>query len=241
MSKLMFGVALLSLGLALPVLAQQKADPNLDKFPAGPEKALIADACTACHSLARVAFGSYDAAGWRNAVAMMMNAGAALTPDDAEKVTNYLIKSFPEKPLPPFKMAVSPNSPCKLVPPAVQAATNGSGATICLYPAYLESLPGGISYTVLDQVEQGPADDFGPVRVPQGRVFLMGDNRDDSLDSRFSAAQGGIGMVPVDDLIGRAFVTFWSTDGSASYWKPWTWFSALRASRIGNGYTGEAD
>jgi signal peptidase I len=68
-------------------------------------------------------------------------------------------------------------------------------------------------------------------------VFLMGDNRDDSLDSRFPAAVGGIGMVPVDQLIGRATATFWSTDGSASYWKPWTWFSALRASRIGNGYT----
>jgi signal peptidase I len=43
-------------------------------------------------------------------------------------------------------------------------------------------------------------------------------------------------MVPVDHLIGRAMVTFWSTDGSASYWKPWTWFTALRAGRIGNGY-----
>ena len=58
MSKLLLGVAALSLALALPVFAQQKPDPNLDKFPAGPEKALIAEACTACHSLARVAFGN---------------------------------------------------------------------------------------------------------------------------------------------------------------------------------------
>ena len=56
----------------------------------------------------------------------------------------------------------------------------------------------------------------------------MGDNRDDSLDSRFPPSEGGIGMVPVENLIGRAPVTFWSTDGSASYWKPWTWFTALR-------------
>jgi signal peptidase I len=69
----------------------------------------------------------------------------------------------------------------------------------------------------------------------------MGDNRDDSLDSRFGPAEGGIGMVPVDNLIGRATFTFWSTDGGASYWKPWTWFSALRGSRIGNGYTGDAE
>jgi signal peptidase I len=72
-------------------------------------------------------------------------------------------------------------------------------------------------------------------------VFLMGDNRDDSLDSRFPTSVGGIGMVPVDHLIGRALVTFWSTDGSASYLEPWTWFTALRVHRIGNGYTGDAE
>jgi signal peptidase I len=48
-------------------------------------------------------------------------------------------------------------------------------------------------------------------------------------------------MVPLDDIVGRALVTFWSTDGSASYLKPWTWFTALRANRIGNGYTGAAE
>ena len=98
-----------------------------------------------------------------------------------------------------------------------------------MIPAYRETLPGGPSFTVLDQVDDGLADNFPAARVPAGHVFLMGDNRDDSLDSRFSAAEGGIGMVPVENLIGRAIVTFWSTDGSASYWKPWTWFTALRA------------
>jgi signal peptidase I len=107
----------------------------------------------------------------------------------------------------------------------------------CVYAAYLETLPGGPSYVTLDEVDQGPADDFGPVRVPHGSLFLMGDNRDDSLDSRFPPAQGGVGMLPEEDLIGRALVTFWSTDGSASYWRPWTWFTALRVDRIGNGYS----
>ena len=151
-------------------------------------------------------------------------------------------RPLPREALRPFAMPISPNSPCKVVPPGTpMVATFGAGRTSCLYPAYRETLPGGPSYTVLDQVDNPRVDDFGPVKVPAGHVFLMGDNRDDSLDSRFTAAEGGIGMVPVDHLIGRALVTFWSTDGSASYVKPWTWFTALRGSRIGNGYDGAAE
>ena len=133
------------------------------------------------------------------------------------------------------------NSPCRVVPPAPPVQVEHSGQSFCAYRASLETLPGGPSYTILDEVDHGPGDDFAPVPVPEGHVFLMGDNRDDSLDSRFPSFQGGIGMVPLDHMIGRALVTFWSTDGSASYAKPWTWFTALRASRIGNGYTGEAE
>ena len=138
--------------------------------------------------------------------------------------------------LPPQALPVSPNSPCAVVPPAIPRTVVRSAQTFCTIPAYRETLPNGRTYTVLDQVDHGPADDFGPVRVPPRHVFMMGDNRDDSLDSRFPTSVGGVGMVPVDHLIGRAMVTFWSTDGSASYLKPWTWFSALRPERIGNGY-----
>jgi signal peptidase I len=143
--------------------------------------------------------------------------------------------------LPAYQMRISPNSPCKVVPPATPFVAAVSGRAYCVIPAYRETLPGGASFTVLDQVDDGFADNFPETRVPAGHIFLMGDNRDDSLDSRFSPAEGGIGMVPVENLIGRATTTFWSTDGSASYWLPWTWFTSLRGTRIGNGYTGNAE
>jgi signal peptidase I len=147
---------------------------------------------------------------------------------------------MPRQALQPYAMPITANSPCKVVPPATAFVSASGQRQYCLYPAYRETLPGGPSYTVLDQVASA-ADDFPPTKVPRGHVFLMGDNRDDSLDSRFPAAEGGVGMVPVENLIGRATVTFWSTDGSASYWKPWTWFTALRGSRLGNGYTDDAE
>jgi signal peptidase I len=165
-------------------------------------------------------------------------------PGDTVAVTNGQLilngKPIPRVPLPAAEVPLSPNSPCKVVPPALPKIVEARGRAACQYSAFVETLPGGRRYTVLDQVSHGPADDFQAVKVPPGFVFLMGDNRDDSLDSRFPTALGGVGMVPFDHLIGRAFVTFWSTDGSASYWKPWTWFTALRPHRIGHHYTGVA-
>ena len=147
----------------------------------------------------------------------------------------------PRQALPPTQISVTPNSPCRAIPPATPVIVTVGDRPSCVYHAFLETLPGGPSYTVLDQVEHGAADDFPETKVPSGRVFLMGDNRDDSLDSRFPTFEGGIGMVPAENLIGRASFTFWSTDGSASWFKPWTWFTALRAHRIGNGYTGKSE
>ena len=74
-----------------------------------------------------------------------------------------------------------------------------------------------------------------PYGAHAGNVFVMGDNRDDSGDSRFDPPQG-MGYVPMERIEGRAMVSFFSTDGSANWFLPWTWFSAARWSRIGEGF-----
>jgi signal peptidase I len=134
----------------------------------------------------------------------------------------------------PVAIAISANSPCRVVPPARPLVRTSGNHRACVYSSYRETLPNGASYRVFEQVSGGMADNFPSTRVPPGRLFLMGDNRDDSLDSRFSVAEGGIGFVPMENLVGRASTIFWSTDGSSSYFEPWTWFTALRSSRVGN-------
>lgn len=108
------------------------------------------------------------------------------------------------------------------------------GSEVCRYKAFRETLPNGRSYNVLD-FGRSPADDYAEQTVPAGTLFVMGDNRDSSLDSRFPASAGeGVGFVSADLLVGRASVIVWSTDGSADWLKPWTWFSAARTDRIGD-------
>ena len=127
-------------------------------------------------------------------------------------------------------------SPSPCYRPEFEEAADGGGRQ-CRYPQYRETLPGGKSYNVLDLLPDGAADDRDAVLVPEGHLLMMGDNRDRSADSRFPAVEGGgIGLVPEKNLVGKALVSVFSTDGSANWLLPWTWFTAARWSRIGEGF-----
>ena len=130
-----------------------------------------------------------------------------------------------------FLLPMSPNTGCEWGGEAVRLE---DGSEACTYRRFRETLPGGKSYEVLDFGLTG-GDSFAPVTVPEGMMFVMGDNRDNSRDSRWKAAAGdAVGLVPLDRLVGRAGIIVWSTDGSAEWIKPWTWFSAARWGRIGD-------
>lgn len=93
---------------------------------------------------------------------------------------------------------------------------------------YRETLPNGRSYLVLDQTQFGEMDNTPVYIVPEGHYFMMGDNRDNSTDSRYLDQ---VGYVPFENFVGRAERIGFSTDGSARFWEVWKWPSTLRTER----------
>ena len=97
---------------------------------------------------------------------------------------------------------------------------------------YRETLPNGVSYLVLDRTPNGPEDNTQVYEVPPDHYFMMGDNRDNSTDSRVPPTSNGVGFVPFENLVGRAEVIFFSVDEGASAWQVWTWPWTVRWDRI---------
>ncbi|MBB4007390.1 signal peptidase I [Allorhizobium taibaishanense] len=94
-------------------------------------------------------------------------------------------------------------------------------------PVFRETLDSGATYDTLDEIPNGPGDNTRDFVVPAGHYFMMGDNRDNSADSRFD-----VGMVPAENLVGRASVIFFSLGNNTSFREIWKWPSNMRWDRL---------
>ena len=115
--------------------------------------------------------------------------------------------------------------------PAGNYVAEGDGTQMML-KRYIETLPNGVKHPILKASDDGPLDNTQEYKVPDGNVFAMGDNRDNSLDSRVLTA---VGFVPIENLVGRAEFLFFSADGQYPIWQVWQWPFEIRWSRLFTG------
>ena len=112
--------------------------------------------------------------------------------------------------------------------PAGEYVTDDSGIHMVLR-RYLETLPDGVKHDILKATDDGWANNTPEYLVPPDHVFAMGDNRDNSADSRF---MDGVGFVPVENLVGHAEILFFSVDGEYPWWEVWEWPFEIRWTRL---------
>jgi signal peptidase I len=114
----------------------------------------------------------------------------------------------------------------EVIGPGIDKDSTGTSVAVTLYK---ETLPNGVTHTIQEIADNGPLDNTGEYKVPEGHYFMMGDNRDRSQDSRVLSA---VGYVPVGNLIGKAEVRFFSMTDDIPPWQFWRWWGNIRFDRM---------